>query len=213
MLLLLSPLTIALLTTVSITVITAIIIIIMTTTTFIIITASIINMKTRAQIQGSSTKKAEYDDETRAMALAFRLRGDSYRKISNMMGIPHSTVQKLVLKFEETGSVKNQARCGCSQKLRPEDKEILRHDVLEDRESRTMSLAGITSLLNDKLTTEVCQRTVWRALKEQGINCHPAAKKPFVSNKNAIKRVEWCMARLDWKVEDWEKVSYYLFMF
>jgi transposase len=172
-----------------------------------IITTSIITMKTRVQSQHSSTKKAEHDIETRAIALAFRLRGDSYRTISDTMGISYSTLRSFILKFEETGSVKNKARCGCSQKLKAEDKETLKHDVLENRESRTMPLAGITSLLNDKLITEVSQRTVRRALKEQGINCHPAAKKPFVSKRNAIKRVAWSKERLKWKIKDWKKVS------
>ena len=118
------------------------------------------------------------------------------------MGIPHTTVQNLVLKSKETGTVENKARCGRSKKLKAEDLEILRHNVLEDRESRTMPLAGITENMNDMLTTDVSQRTVRRALKDQGIQCHPAAVKPFVSKKNAAKQVAWCKERLNWKVED-----------
>ena len=154
-----------------------------------------------------STKKTEYDIETRAIAVGFRLRGDSYRKISHLMKIPCSTVRDFVVKVEETGSVKNKARCGAPKKLKAEDKDMLKHDVLKDRESRTMSLKDITSIFNDKLTTEVSQRTIWRALKEQGITCHPAAKKPFISNKNQIKRVAWSKERLEWTIKDWEKVS------
>ena len=169
-------------------------------------------MKTRAQSQDLPTKRAEYDIETRATAVAYWQKGDSYRKIGAIMGIPHSTVQKFVSKREETGSVQNKTRCGRPPKLKAEDLEILRHNVLEDRESRTMPLAGITENMNDMLTTDVSQRTVRRALKDQGIQCHPAAVKPFVSKKNAAKRVAWCKERLNWKVEDWEKVNYFIFI-
>lgn len=169
-------------------------------------------MKTRAKSQGLSTKKAEYDIETKATAVAYWQKGDSYREISALMGIPHSTVRYFVLKSEETGSVQNKARCGRSLKLKDEDLEILRHNVLEDRESRTMPLAGITENLNDMLTTDVSQRTVRRALKDQGIKCHPAAVKPFVSKKNAAKRVAWCKERLNWKIKDWEKVIFNLYL-
>lgn len=163
-------------------------------------------MKTRAQIQGSPTKRTEHDIETRSMALAYRRKGDSFRDIGKQLGLSHATVQSIILKFEETGSVKNKKRCGRPQALQAEDIEMLKNDVLEDRESRTMSLAGITLKLNDVLTTDISQATVRRALKGQGINCHPAAVKPFVSELNAAKRVAWCKERLKWKVKDWEKV-------
>ena len=169
-------------------------------------------MKTRSQLKPLSTKIHEHDIETRSIAVGFWKKGDSFCAIGKQLGLSYSTVRNVIMKYQETGSSKNKIRHGCPQKLKAEDKEMLRHDVLEDRESRTMPLAGITRLLNDKLITEVSQRTVWRTLKEQGISCHPAAKKPFVSNKNAIKRVEWSMARLDWKIKDWKKVNYYLFM-
>ena len=163
-------------------------------------------MKTHAQTQGPPTKRTEHDIETRAMALAYRRKGDSFHDIGKQLGLSHATVQSIVLKFEETGSVKNKTRCGGPQKLKAEDIEILKHSVLEGRESRTMSLAGITMKLNDVLTTDVSQRTVRRALKDQGINCHAAAVKPFISEINAAKRVAWCEERLYWKIKDWEKV-------
>jgi transposase len=163
-------------------------------------------MKTRSQTQKSSTKTHEHDVETRSMALMCWLKGDSYRSIGKQLGLAYSTVRNIVLKFQETGSVKNKPRCGGPQKLKAEDVEMLKHDVLEDRESRTMPLADITMKLNSILTTDVSQTTVRRVLKKQGIKCHAAAVKPFVSETNAAKRVAWCKERLHWKIKDWEKV-------
>lgn len=162
-------------------------------------------IKTRTQRQGS-TKKAEYDVEIKAMAVAFRLKGDSYRKIGDLLGIPYPTVQSIVLKFKETGSVKNKKRSGCPQKLKAEDIEALKHDVLEDRQSRTMPLAGITEKFNEKLTIKVSETTIRRTLQKQGIACFKAAKKPFINEVNAAKRVQWCQERVNWTVEDWKKV-------
>jgi transposase len=164
-------------------------------------------MKTRSQtVNCSSTKTKEHDTETRSMALTHWLKGDSYRLISKQMGLAYSTVRNIVLKFQETGSIKNKPRCGGPQKLKAEDIEMLKHDVLEDRESRTMPLFDITMKLNSMLTTDVSQTTVRRTLKKQGIKCHAAAVKPFVSETNAAKRVAWCKERLSWKISDWEKV-------
>ena len=163
-------------------------------------------MKTRAQKQGSPTKRTEHDIETRSMALAYRRKGDSFRDIGKQLGLAHTTVKSIILKFEETGSVKNKKRCGCPQILQAKDTEILKHSVLEDRKSRTMPLTGITMKLNDMLTTDISQATVRRALKNQGISCHAAIIKPFVSITNAAKRVAWCKERLHWGIDDWNKV-------
>ena len=48
-----------------------------------------------------------------------------------------------------------------------------------------------------------------RALKTMGIKCSPAVVKPFVSESNAAKRVDWCKERLDWTVSDWNKVVWF----
>jgi transposase len=140
------------------------------------------------------------------MALMCWLKGDSYRSIGKQLRLAYCTVRNIVLKFQETGSVKNKPRCGGPQKLKTEDVEMLKHDVLQDRESRTMPLADITMKLNSMLTTDVSQTTVRRVLKKEGIKCHAAAVKPFVSEANAAKRVTWCEERAGWTTKDWEKV-------
>lgn len=169
-------------------------------------------MKTRSQSKSLSTKTHEHDIETRSIAVGIRKKGDSFHAIGKQLVLSYSTVRNVIMKYQATGSSKNKTRCGRPQKLKAEHLEMLRHMVLEDRISRTMPLTGITMKLNDMLTTDVSQRTVRRALKEQGIKCHPAAVKPFVSKKNAAKRVAWCKERLNWKVKDWEKVYVILYL-
>lgn len=153
-------------------------------------------------------KTHEHDIETRSIALASWLKGDSFHAISKQTGLPYSTIRNIILKFEKTGSVKNKIRSGCPQKLNAENLEMLKQDVLKDRESRTMSLAGISTKLNNTLVTPVSQTTVRRALKGQGIKCYAAAKKPFISLVNAEKRVAWCEARLNWTAEDFGKICW-----
>ena len=132
-------------------------------------------MQTRSHTQRSSTKTHEHDIELRSMALMCCLKGDSYRSVGQQLGLAYSTVRNIFLKHQETGTIKNKPRCGGPQKLKAEDVEMLKHDVLEDRKSRTMSLADITLKLNSMLTTDVSQTTVRCTLKKQGIKCHAAA--------------------------------------
>ena len=163
-------------------------------------------MKTRSQTKTLPTKTHEHDLETRSMALAYWLQGKSYRVIGKQMELSYSTVRNIISKFQETGSVKNKKRNGCPKKLNNGDIELLKQNVLQDRESRTMSLRDISTNLNSMIETEISQTTVRRALKAQGIKCHPAAIKPFINEINAAKRVAWCQERINWKVKDWEKV-------
>lgn len=167
-------------------------------------------MKTRSQTKPSSTKAHEHDLETRSMALAYWLQGNSYHVISKLMELSYSTVRSIILKFQETGSIKNKKRDGCPKKLKNEDIKLLKQNVFQDRESRTMSLRDISTKLNSMIETKISQTTVRHALKAQGIKCHPAAIKPFISEVNAAKRVAWCKERINWKIKDWEKVSYIL---
>jgi transposase len=172
-------------------------------------------MKTRSQTHAKrSTKTKEHDIETRSMVLAFWLKGDSFRSIGAQLTLPYSTVRNIIVKFQETGSVKNKPRCGGPRKIRAEDIEKLKHSVLEDRETRCEPLADITEKLNNTLGSSVSQTTVRRALIGAGIKCHPAVVKPYVSDSNAAKRVAWCKERLNWKIKDWEKVcAWYLLKF
>ena len=156
-----------------------------------------------------STKKSEHSTEIRSMAIMCCKKGDSLRSIGKQLGISHSTVQSFLLKSKETGSVQNKVRSGRPQKLNTDEIKKLKDKVLENQQSRTTSLSGITSDLNSTLTKNVSESTVRRKLKAEGITCHAAAIKPFVSDANALKRVEWCKKRLHWKIEDWEKVFIY----
>src|SRR4051812_31647573 len=166
----------------------------------------LITMEIHPQKPDSSTKRKEYDIETRAMALAYWQKGDSYRSIGKQLGLSHATVQCIVLKFKETGSIKNKKRNGRPPVLTPEAKKDLGLAMISSRESRVKTLGEIVKEFSGILTKDVSKSTVQRTLKEQGIKCHVAAVKPFVSESNAAKRVAWCQERLDWKVKDWKKV-------
>ena len=161
-------------------------------------------MSTRAQASSLPAKRIEHSIEIRSMAVAFRMNNDSYRLIGKKLKLCHTTVESIISSYQETGSTKNKKRSGRPKKLTNQDVKILTNDVLKDRESCTRSFAGITLKLNSMLTTDVSETTVRCTLKDQGIKCHAAAVKPFVSEINAAKRVAWCQERLNWIIEDWE---------
>ena len=62
--------------------------------------------------------------------------------------------------------------------------------------------------IREQVATEVSVRTVQRQLAEKGLNGRIAAKKPFVSNKNKTKRIQFAREHVQWSVSDWEKVLF-----
>jgi transposase len=167
-------------------------------------------MQTRSQTQAikNTIKRKEHDVLTRATVIAYWRRNESIRAISRDTNLPYSTVRNILVKFKETGAIENKPRCGGPKKFTADDLEDLKDSVLEDRTSRMESLSKITEKVNESRTNPVSQTTVRRALKTMGIKCSPAVVKPFVSDSNAAKRVDWCKERLDWTVSDWEKVCW-----
>lgn len=147
---------------------------------------------------------------TRASVVAYWQIGGSFRSIGNRFNPPlsYSTVRNIIVKFQKTGHVKNQPRSGRPKKLNDDNVEVLKALVLENSESRRTPLSVITCNLEMKLNIDISQNTVRRYLKNLGIRAHSAAVKPFISEKNAVKRVEWCKERLHWTVESWEKICW-----
>jgi len=147
-------------------------------------------IRSQTKAQSTTTARTEHDIEKRALVIAFYKRGDSLRNIGKETNMAYSSVRNIVVKYKETGLLKNKPRCGGPTKLKTEDLEVLKNSVLEDRESRCEPLSAITKKLNNTLSISISQTTVRRALKKIGIKCCSAVVKPFISEKNTAKRVE-----------------------
>jgi len=72
------------------------------------------------------------------------------------------------------------------------------------RKHRRKTLSDITNILPDNPSV----RTLQRELKEVGIQKHIAIKKPWISDENKQKRLDWCRAHKDWPLSKWMKVIF-----
>ena len=123
-------------------------------------------------------------------------------KLRKKLGMTRATVQSILRKYNQTGTIENSQRSGRPPKLNARDLQFLNCIVTKDAESRRTPVENITA----KLDMDILTKTVRRAMKKIGISYHPAAIKPFVSKVNAKKRLDWCKEHLSWTVEDWPKV-------
>lgn len=155
-------------------------------------------------VKKTSSKTHEWDHETRIRVVVYHELNMSYRKIGDMFNPPlsHSTVQTIIRNYKANGSAENKPRTGRPPALDGRDKRHIQNAVLKNSDTRRAPLKELAEDLN----LNVSDFTIRRAMKAMSINAHPAAVKPFVSARNAKKRVTWCKDKVDWSLNQWKKV-------
>ena len=130
--------------------------------------------------------------------------GVGYGTIGKMFDppVPRSSVATIVQKYKKTKTIQNAARSGRPKKFDDRSLRHLEREVTKNATARSATLSKIT----EDLQIEASLRTVRRELAKLNIHSRIASPKPFVSEVNRKKRLEWCIERQDWSEKDWEGI-------
>lgn len=132
--------------------------------------------------------------------------GLSSRKISELIGISPNTVQKVLKRNSDRGSVENKERSGRKRLVSDRGDRVLERLV---KKNRRQTLSDLTSVFNDSVPEQVSSRTVRRRLKEQCYQRCSVSKKITISKNNRQSRVSLSRSKLAWTVEEnWSKVIF-----
>lgn len=134
---------------------------------------------------------------------AFRM-GHKPCSIATMFGFATATVYKTIKRYQETGSEDPVKRQGRPKTLTERDKRALNRIASNNRQA---PLAVITNELNDKLENDLSTKTVRKYLKEIGWNSCIACRKPFLTDKAAANRLDWCRDHVSW-VNEWQNIIF-----
>lgn len=131
--------------------------------------------------------------------------GFSSLQIAVRIGCSQSTVVRILMKIQETGSVVDRARSG-------------RPRMSTSRQDRTLRRL---SLGNRKLTSPQLLREWWEKCKvvgssstvrrrclQFGLRGCKARKKPLMTDVQRRKRIQWARRSASWSCEMWEKVLF-----
>lgn len=132
-----------------------------------------------------------------------RKEGYSYKKISERVKIPQSTVAMLVRKH----AADNGAKLKVAPKLRGKNHELTKREksavirnFIRNPQHKLSKVAkygtGVHSL---------SENTVTRVIEEAGYLKQPTGK-PILKQSRHKARLKWARAHRSWKVEDWDKV-------
>lgn len=150
-----------------------------------------------------TTKRKEISGEVRELVVKCHQEGKSQYQVAEIFDIPRATVQSILKKFKQHGSVENRSGRGRKRLFTQRDENKLSRIV---KENRRRSLQDITTIINEDKDHRFCTKTIQRKLSGLGYKRRVIKKKVVVRDTNKKKRVSWCKERRQWTVEDeWKK--------
>lgn len=142
-----------------------------------------------------------YSKDIKLQVVALKERGTAQKDISNQLNIDKSVVSRILSRYESRGFVDNRPKTGRPRKTTPrEDRKIV-------RKLKKEPLLSAKRVKND-LNLDVSTRTVQRRCVENKLLSFRVAKKPFISKKNRLDRLEFANNHLDWSIQKWKTVLF-----
>lgn len=137
--------------------------------------------------------------------LRYSKEGMTVRKISEITGIPKSTVQYVIKKKADRGTVMRVAGSGRKKSLEEEEIMILKEISLS---TPTKSAKSLVQDVKEQMQKDVSYKTVQRGLKSVGLVSAVPRKLPLLSKNNIsnrmIKGTQWS----SWTLKQWDKVIF-----
>ncbi|MCP3851679.1 MAG: hypothetical protein GY694_15775 [Gammaproteobacteria bacterium] len=133
--------------------------------------------------------------------LAYDKLGMSQRRIAKELGKSNACISKFLKRYKETGEYKRKVGSGRKRALSSAEERAV---VKLARKKRKITSGEIRNALD--LTSRVSNQTIRNVIHASGGIGSFQTKKPFISERNRVKRVEWATEHLNWTISKWKKV-------
>lgn len=150
-------------------------------------------------------KRKETSLEERKSIINLALRGKSRREIGSIFGRTHSTIQGIVNRYIYNGKIQNERGRGRKKILKERDE---RQIVSTVRRNPRLSVPKLTSDVNATLTQPVSTETIRRTLRRAGYHGRVARKKPWITEVNRRKRLDFAKRYVNCSEEFWKSVIF-----
>ena len=133
------------------------------------------------------------------------LSGEIYSQveIARKMECSRKWVQTMIKGYKETKSFKNREGQGRKKSTTTREDRSLKRASLADRRK---SSSGLSAELREGANKNISARTVRRRLLEVGLKGCKAWKKPYLSQANKKKRLEFAKNHENWTPDVWGKI-------
>lgn len=149
----------------------------------------------------SKMARDEFGKKLRQRIIDLYSQGSSQKDISELLSIHKSSVSRIIKRNRETGIVEVIHKGGVKKKTTPRQDAYLLRAMRRDPFLSATQLQG-------KCNLEVSTRTIRRRMFEAGYRAMRPAKKPLVSERNRVKRLQFATAHRDWTQIMWRRVLF-----
>jgi IS30 family transposase len=150
----------------------------------------------------------QVSDHQKGAIIAYKASGKSKTYIANQLGLHHSTISNVLGRHAAGESVDRKKGSGRPRKTSVQTDRLIIREMMKDpfitaKEIQNNLALNVDSDDEDGGVVDLCLETIRNRIKENGeFNSYWAARKPFISPENKLKRVEWCLARRHWTIQD-----------
>ena len=139
--------------------------------------------------------------EQRILMIDLRAQDKTYTEIAQILGCGYRTVGRILNRWRREDEIKPVKASGRPKKLT----ETAGRNLL--RRLSTDPFVALTDIVKEPAYSHVTSRTLSNYVNENSpFKTYWAARKPYIRDANVKKRLQWCEARKNWNVEDWDKV-------
>ena len=150
-------------------------------------------------------KSSEIPFHTRRDIIKLNQAGNSQRKIARDLSISRTTVQSIIKKFKNTGSVENIGLRGRKPRWTIRDTNLLLRLV---KSKRKITFKKLCSEFNHSRTQKFSQTSIRSYLRRTGFRRRMLKKNILIRPANRKKRLNFCKEKRDWTIEDWKNVVF-----
>lgn len=139
----------------------------------------------------------------RWQAIGMWTAGNSMRQIGNQLGHHHTSISRLIRKYQQTNDVKDRPRTGrprCTTQR--EDRALSR--LVRLRPFATSIALKRAWLPNRRFSL----KTLRNRLHSAGYYARRPIRRPLLTRQHKQARLEWCRARRRWNLANWRKVHW-----
>lgn len=139
-------------------------------------------------------------DEDKGKILAY-IEDMNAEQVARKMRRDPTTIRRFLAKHKRTGKIENLPRSGRPEALNKQEKVALLKKATKERRKPLREIV-------DNLKLNCSLTTAGKTLHDAGIRSHIAAKKPFISESNAVARFRWCEKNKNKSAYDWSRVIF-----
>lgn len=152
-----------------------------------------------------ASKWKELDVNVRNMIIQLRNEGLTYRAIGIKLNISLFTVRSVVKKFHATGSTENKVRTGRPRIFSAREKRDI---IKEVQKNPKISALQLTKEIANTSHKTFSVQTIRNVLHEGSYYGRAARKKPFISEINRRKRLDFAKSHVNLSDEFWTTVIF-----